>query len=100
MSARNSLIRQRALMVLSGMALGAVLLCGRLVYLQIFEYGRLSALAEAQRTKTVDLSAVRGEIVDRNGKELAVSVEAFSVYAMPKEAKDFDRHATAVALAP
>lgn len=100
MSSRNSLIRHRALVVLSGMALGAVLLCGRLVYLQVFEYSKLSALAQAQRTKTVDLSAVRGEIVDCNGKELAVSVDSFSVYAMPKEAKDFDLKKTAQALAP
>jgi cell division protein FtsI (penicillin-binding protein 3) len=97
---RNSVIRRRALVVLGGLAMGASLLVARLVYLQVFQAGHLSALAEAQRTKTVDLSAVRGEIVDANGKELAVSVDAYSVYAMPREAKDFDPKATADKLAP
>jgi cell division protein FtsI/penicillin-binding protein 2 len=100
MATRNSVIRRRALIVLGGLAMGATLLAGRLVYLQVFQAGHLSAMAEAQRTKTVDLSAVRGEIVDANGKELAVSVDAFSVYAMPKEAKAFDPKETAAKLAP
>lgn len=100
MSSRNSLIRRRALIVLGGLGLGAVLLVGRLVYLQVFQAGKLSAMAEAQRTKTVDLSAVRGEIVDANGKELAVSVEAWSIYAMPREVKDFNPKETAAKLAP
>lgn len=100
MSTPLSVIRRRALWVLGGLALGTVLLTGRLVYLQVFQASKLSAMAQAQRTRTVDLSAVRGEIVDRNGKELAVSVEAYSIYAMPREAKDFDVKKTAEALAP
>lgn len=100
MANRNSLIRRRALFVLGSLGLAATLLVGRLVYLQVFQAGKLSAMAEAQRTKTVDLSAVRGEIVDANGKELAVSVEAWSIYAMPREVKDFDPKETAAKLAP
>lgn len=100
MATRPSVIRQRALYVLAGLALGTGLLAGRLVYLQIFQASKLSALAQAQRTKAVDLSAERGEIVDRNGKALAASVEAFSIYAMPREAKKWDRKDTAAKLAP
>lgn len=100
MSTRPSTIRQRAIWVLAGLAIGSGLLAGRLVYLQVFQAAKLSALAQAQRTKFVDLSAVRGEIVDRHGKALAASVEAYSVYAMPREAKKFDRKATAAKLAP
>lgn len=100
MATRSSVIRQRALWVLAGLGLGSLLLAGRLVYIQVFQASKLSALAQAQRTKYVDLSAVRGEIVDRHGKALAASVEAFSVYAMPREAKNFDRRATAARLAP
>ena len=77
----------------------AVALCGRLVYLQVFEAPELSARALAQRTKRVDLASLRREIVDRNGTELAVSVEAFSVYAHPADLKG---HPSAIAakLAP
>lgn len=110
MSTRPALIRQRALWVLIGLAGATVLLGSRLVYLQVFQASKLAALAEAQRTKTIDLSAVRGEIVDRNGKELAVSVDAYSVYASPKDAhvmdmnrkqvQTFNVKETATALAP
>jgi cell division protein FtsI (penicillin-binding protein 3) len=110
MSTRPALIRQRALYVLAGLGMATLLLSARLVYLQVFQANKLAAMAEAQRTKTVDLSAVRGEIVDRNQKELAVSVDSFSIYATPKDArvvdinkkevKSFDIKATAAALAP
>ncbi len=78
----------------------ALLLLLRLFYIQVIQGERLARLAAAQRTQTIDLSALRGEIVDRNGKELAVSVEAVSVYATPKDARDFDPRRTAEALSP
>jgi cell division protein FtsI (penicillin-binding protein 3) len=109
-STRPAVIRQRALWVLAGLAGATLLLSARLVYLQVFQAGHLAAMAEAQRTKTVDLSAMRGEIVDRNGKELAVSVDSYSIYVTPKDAKTmdanrksvqtFDPKSTAIALAP
>lgn len=83
---RKGLGRIRAVqIVLSLMALG---LCGRLAWLQVIEAPELSKKALAQRTKRIDLAALRGEIVDRNGNELAVSVEAFSVYSQPSDLKD------------
>jgi len=63
----------------------ALALCGRLAYLQVWMAPELSAKARAQRTKRVDLAALRREITDRNGSELAVSVEAWSVYAQPAD---------------
>ncbi|MEB3284182.1 MAG: penicillin-binding protein 2 [Candidatus Sericytochromatia bacterium] len=100
MPARALLLKQRGLLVLRGFSLVAFLLFVRLFYLQVIQSSELSGLARAQRTKFVDLSAVRGEIVDRNGKALAASVEAFSVYASPRDAKKFNRKATAERLAP
>ncbi|MEB3198737.1 MAG: penicillin-binding protein 2 [Candidatus Sericytochromatia bacterium] len=75
-------------------------MAARLAYLQVLEAGHLSVLAKAQRTKKVDLSSIRGEIVDRNSKTLAASVEAFSIYASPRDTKRFDRRMTAERLAP
>lgn len=100
MATSPSVIRKRALWVLGGLSLATVLLVARLVYLQVFDSAKLSALAQAQRTRTIDLSAKRGEIVDCNGKELAVSIDAYSIYAIPHEVKDFDAKKTAAALAP
>ncbi len=78
--------RIRALQIVFGVL--ALCLCGRLAWLQVIKAPELSAKALAQRTKRVDLAALRGEIVDRSGTELAVSVEAFSIYAQPSDMKD------------
>jgi cell division protein FtsI (penicillin-binding protein 3) len=60
----------------------------RLVYLQVVEHDALVAAAERQQSRTVDISAKRGEIVDRDGRLLAYSVDADSVYAVPSEIGD------------
>jgi cell division protein FtsI (penicillin-binding protein 3) len=48
---------------------------GKLVQVQWFDAGDLSAAAERQRVQPVDIPAQRGSIVDRNGTKLAFSVE-------------------------
>jgi cell division protein FtsI (penicillin-binding protein 3) len=81
--------------------LGAILLfwcaaiCGRLVYLQIFRYGNFVKQAEHQQQRAIPLSAKRGVIYDRAGKELAMSVLVDSAFAVPSEVKDLP---TAVSL--
>ncbi|MGA7928304.1 MAG: penicillin-binding protein [Candidatus Sulfotelmatobacter sp.] len=81
--------------------LGAMLLfwclaiCGRLVYLQIFRYGSFVKQAEHQQQREIPLSAKRGVIYDRAGKELAMSVLVDSAFAVPTEVKDLP---TAVSL--
>lgn len=55
----------------------------RLFYLQVVKSGSLSAKADSQRRRDVQLIAKRGTIFDRNGKELAVSTEKQTCYATP-----------------
>jgi cell division protein FtsI (penicillin-binding protein 3) len=45
-------------------------------------------LAERQRTRTVDLPATRGAIVDRNEEQLALSLPAKAVFADPSMIED------------
>ena len=74
--------------------LGAVLLlwcvaiCGRLVYLQIFCYGKFVKQAGHQQQRAIPLTAKRGIIYDRAGRELAMSVLVDSAFAVPTEVKD------------
>jgi cell division protein FtsI (penicillin-binding protein 3) len=74
--------------------LGAVLIlwcsaiCLRLVYLQIFRYGSFEQRAQHQQQRTVELSARRGVIYDRFGRELAMSVSVDSAFAVPTEIPD------------
>src|SRR6185436_16031518 len=65
----------------------AVLIC-RFVHLQIFQYADLSAKAERQQSRSFEISPQRGTIYDRRGRELAVSVNVDSVYAIASEIGD------------
>lgn len=57
----------------------------RLVYLQIFRYGTFEQRAQHQQQRTQEVSAARGIIFDRNGQELAMSIDVDSVFAVPSE---------------
>ncbi len=65
-----------------------VAICGRLVYLQIFSYGRFVKQAGHQQQRAIPLAAKRGVIYDRAGHELAMSVLVDSAFAVPTEVKD------------
>jgi cell division protein FtsI/penicillin-binding protein 2 len=74
--------------------LGAILvlwcggICLRLVYLQIFRYGSFEKRAIHERERTEELSARRGIIYDRAGRELAMSISVDSAFAVPTEIPD------------
>ncbi len=53
-------------------------------YLQFLPNDRLNALQNRQFQTKVTLQARRGAIVDRNGRDLAMSATAYSLYADPK----------------
>jgi cell division protein FtsI (penicillin-binding protein 3) len=66
----------------------------KLVQVQGFEAEALAAKAEQQRTTTIEIPATRGSIVDRNGVQLAFSVEtrmiAFQPDGVRKSIADFN----------
>jgi cell division protein FtsI (penicillin-binding protein 3) len=77
------------------LALWCVAICGRLVYLQVFSYGKFVKQAGHQQQRAIPLAAKRGVIYDRAGRELAMSVMVDSAFAVPTEVRDLP---TAVAL--
>ena len=79
-------------------ALVAVVLGVRLADLQFFRSDAYVEYGQQQRTRTVKLTADRGQIFDRNGVELAVSVPQWTVWADPSQVGD--PAAAAAALAP
>jgi cell division protein FtsI (penicillin-binding protein 3) len=60
----------------------------RLVVLQVKDASAYQALARDQRVRAIELPAPRGDIFDRSGKELAMSLPATAVFADPKLVKD------------
>jgi cell division protein FtsI (penicillin-binding protein 3) len=77
------------LYALSGLlCLWLVTIALRLVYLQVFRYGDFEQRAQHQQQRSFDLSPKRGIIFDRAGRELAMSIQVDSVFAVPTEIPD------------
>ena len=60
----------------------------RLVFLQVMHYGDYVRRAERQQQRSIEVAAKRGVIYDRNGHELAMSVQVDSIFAVPSEIPD------------
>jgi cell division protein FtsI (penicillin-binding protein 3) len=79
----------KRLYLLAGiLVLWAGAICLRLVYLQIFRYGDFEQRAQRQQQRTTEVTAKRGIIYDRAGRELAMSVSVDSVFAVPADIPD------------
>jgi cell division protein FtsI (penicillin-binding protein 3) len=81
-------IRFRIFTIATLFALGLGVILARGYQLQVLERDKLTAIARAGYSGVVKLPPMRGTIYDRQGKELAVSVEVASVYAHPNLIKN------------
>ncbi|MFC1517702.1 peptidoglycan D,D-transpeptidase FtsI family protein [Candidatus Margulisiibacteriota bacterium] len=70
----------------------------RLFYLQIVKYSFFKQKTVAQQQKSIKIPAKRGNILDRQGKLLATSIDTVSLYAAPKHIAD--KEALAEKIAP
>ncbi|HHY97795.1 MAG TPA: stage V sporulation protein D [Firmicutes bacterium] len=93
------LMRRRTAYLFLGVVLFMAILEGRLFYVQVIQYDHFKGLALDQRLYPVPVDARRGTIRDRHGRELAVSVSADSIYAVPAEVKNPDAAAEALSRA-
>ena len=96
--AQTPQIANKRLYILLGFLLfWFLVICGRLVWLQIINYGDYTQRAAKQQQRSIEVSPVRGNIYDRRGNELAMTVSVDSVFAVPSEVPDV--HSTAQVLA-
>jgi len=89
-------LRRRLLVTAAIFGLWSTAIAARLVHLQVVSHDDLVARAERQQLRTVTAPAKRGEILDRNGRVLAYSVDADTIYAVPSEIVDADKVAAAI----
>jgi cell division protein FtsI (penicillin-binding protein 3) len=74
----------------------ALAFCGvflRAAWLQTVKGGEFSADAKSQQVATVEVPGTRGSILDRRGKELAVSEDAATIYATPYQVENPEKAA-------
>ncbi|KAF0133844.1 MAG: spoVD [Candidatus Saganbacteria bacterium] len=57
----------------------------RLFEMQVIHYKFYRGKAERQRKRIINLAADRGDILDRNGRILATSIDTTSIYVNPRE---------------
>lgn len=57
----------------------------RVFYIQVFDYQKLSTLAESLWSRELPIGADRGEIYDRNGKILATNITTTSLVLIPNQ---------------
>lgn len=96
---RAAQMRLRLMLVALSASLWALAVVLRLVHLQVLERTTFVRLAARQSERTLTIEARRGPILDRNGRELALSVDAESLYAVPQDVQDPDDTAAALAAA-
>jgi cell division protein FtsI (penicillin-binding protein 3) len=72
-------------------------IAARAGYLQLVMAADLGARGNQQQQRVIKLTPKRGDIYDRNGEELALSIEVKSLYANPTEIKEPKRVAAQLA---
>ncbi len=91
--------RLKLAMVMFCLILAAAAVATKAFVLASLESEKLAELARSEYHQTVKVSPDRGLIYDRNGVELAVSVQVDSIYARPALVKDRAKTASALARA-
>ncbi|HEX5235178.1 MAG TPA: penicillin-binding transpeptidase domain-containing protein [Silvibacterium sp.] len=89
--------RLRVFSVLGLLIFWCVLICGRLIWLQVFRHHYYVEQAAKEQEHSFEVAPRRGILYDRNMHALAMTVLVDSVYAVPSEITD--KAATATALA-
>ncbi len=77
-------------LIVTFLVVGALLLAllFRLGWVMVVNGETYSKKAVTQQTKDVEIEAKRGDILDRNGKELAVSAAVYTVWARPSTVRN------------
>ena len=81
-------IRFRMYLVAVVFLVGLGIILARAYQLQVLQRDKLATMARVGYQGTIKLPPKRGTIYDREGHELAVSIEVDSVYAHPKQVKN------------
>jgi cell division protein FtsI/penicillin-binding protein 2 len=80
---------RRALFVSLGLVAWMLLIGARLVQLQVSQHDDYTARARNQQLSAIETSPTRGQVLDRQGRELARSIETESFYADFADPRDF-----------
>jgi cell division protein FtsI (penicillin-binding protein 3) len=87
---RTGISHRRAVWVAIGLLIWMLAIGARLVQLQIHQHDNLASRARNQQLSSIETAATRGQVLDRQGRELARSLDTESFYADPSEIKSVE----------
>lgn len=90
---------RRILFVATALALWMLAIGARLVQLQIHQHDELASRARNQQLSSIETAPTRGQVLDRQGRELARSLDTESFYSDPSEVKNVDETARKISAA-
>src|SRR2546426_744491 len=91
--------QRRALFIAFGLVVWMLAIGARLVQLQVNQHDDLTARAQNQQQGAIDTSPIRGQALDRHGRELARSVDTESFFADPRDLHNVELTARSIAAA-
>src|SRR5215813_3236943 len=94
---RTGISHRRAVFVALGLVVWMFVIGARLLQLQIHQHDELASRARNQQLSSIETDATRGQLLDRQGRELARSLDTESFYADPGEIKNIDATAGRIA---
>ncbi|KVL46719.1 cell division protein [Burkholderia territorii] len=80
----------RSKLVVIMVSLGFAALIGRAFWVQVANQDFYVGQGQKRYQRTIELDAMRGRIVDRNGAILAVSLSTYEIWANPKQVAEVD----------
>ncbi len=87
-SASAPIPRLRFALLIGLLAVWAIVIASRLVYLQVFQHKEYAVREARQQERTFEIAPRRGMLYDREMQPLAMTVLADSIYAVPSEISD------------
>ena len=80
--------KKRIVLVFGIMSIMMALLVMRMAWVQVVKGQEYNEKAVAQQTSDIPIKAKRGDILDRNGKELASSATCYTLWIRPEEMRN------------
>ena len=96
MSKERTFIRLRIALIAAVFSLFFMVIAAKTVYLQLYQGSWLADMAAGQVERSYKTSGKRGTIFDRNGNEMAVSIQVTSIAANPAKIANVSKTAAAV----
>ena len=88
---------RRAVWVAIGLLVWMLVIGARLVQLQIHQHDELATRARNQQLSSIETAPTRGQVLDRQGRELARSLDTESFFADPSEIENVNATASRIA---